>query len=66
MMSEAEKKVKDIRGRRTISLLNDLRLYRAYKDDCLTYFKNDKEAQKYENYIIAIETELTRRGVDYK
>ena len=66
MRTEAEKKLKNIRGRRTVSLLNDLRLYRAYKDDCLTYFKNDKEAQKYEEYIIAIETELTRRGINFK
>lgn len=41
-------------------------IYRNYREDCLTYFNNIKEAQKYEKYIIAIETELTRRGVDFK
>ena len=50
----------------TKKLLKDLKLYRNYREDCLTYFKNAKEAQKYEKYIIAIETELTRRGVDFK
>lgn len=51
--------------RSTISLLNDLKIFRNYKEDCLTYFNDAKEAQKYEKYIIAIETELTRRGVDF-
>lgn len=55
----------DICGRKTSALLNDLSIYRNYREDCLTYFKNPKEAQKYEKYIIAIETELTRRGVDF-
>lgn len=56
-----------IRGckRSTISLLNDLRIFRNYKEDCLTYFNDVKEAQKYEKYIIALETELTRRGVEF-
>lgn len=52
--------------RTTKSLLKDLKLYRNYREDCLTYFKNAKEAKKYDQYIIAIETELTRRGVDFK
>lgn len=52
--------------RRTINLLNDLKIYRNYKEDCLTYFKDVKEAQKFDKYIIAIESELTRRGVDFK
>lgn len=53
-------------NRTTKSLLKELKSYRNYKEDCLTYFKNAKEAQKYEEYIIAIETELTRRGINFK
>ena len=56
----------DVFGRKTSALINDLSIYRNYKEDCLNYFNNAKEAEKYEKYIIAIETELTRRGVDFK
>ena len=56
----------DICGRKTSALLNDFSIYRNYREDCLTYFNDAKEAQKYEKYIIAIETELTRRGVNLK
>lgn len=55
-----------INKRSSISLLNDLKIYRNYMEDCLTYFKDTKEAQKFDKYITAIETELTRRGVDFK
>ena len=48
----------------TTRLINDLRIYRNYKEDYLTYFNDTKEAQKYDKYIVAIETELTRRGVN--
>ena len=56
----------DVFGRKTSSLLNDLSIYRNYREDCLTYFRDFQEAQKYEKYILAIETELARRGVDFK
>ena len=56
----------DVFGRKTSALLNDLSIYRNYKEDCLTYFDDAKEAQKYDKYIVAIETELTRRGVNVK
>lgn len=52
--------------RSTKSLLKELKIYRKYREDCLTYFNNPQEAKKYDQYIIAIETELTRRGVDFK
>lgn len=52
--------------RSNINLLNELKIYRNYKEDCITYFKDAKEAKKFDKYIIAIETELTRRGVDFK
>ena len=50
----------------TTRLINDLRVYRNYKEDYLTYFNDAKEAQKYDKYIIASETELTRRGINIK
>lgn len=56
----------DVFGRKTSALLNDLSIYRNYREDCLSYFNNPKEAQKYENFIVAIETELMRRGVNFK
>ena len=50
----------------TTRLINDLRIFRNYKEDYLTYFNDVKEAQKYDKYIVAIETELTRRGINIK
>ena len=50
----------------TTRLINDLRVFRNYKEDYLTYFNDPKEAQKYDKYIVAIETELTRRAVNVK
>lgn len=51
--------------RSTIKLLNDLKIFRNYKEDCLAYFNNTKEAQKFDKYIAEVETELTRRGVEF-
>lgn len=56
----------DICGRKTSALVNDLIIYRNYREDCLRYFKKPIEAQKFDKYITAIETELTRRGVEFK
>ena len=49
----------------TKKLLNDLKIFRNYKEDCLTYFNDTKEAQKFDKYITEVETELTRRGVEF-
>lgn len=51
--------------RSTVKLLNDLKIFRNYKEDCLTYFNDTKEAQKFDKYITEVETELTRRGVEF-
>ena len=50
----------------TITLINDLKYYQNYKIDCLTFFKDTKEGHKYDKHILEIETELMRRGVDFK